>query len=93
MSVRQCQAEVDWREFVDWQLYKSLTGPLDPRVRGDWQAATVALASCQNGKAKLTDFVLKWHNPKPDKVSMGKALIQQFKGLGAKVVKVVRGKE
>ena len=87
MSVRQAQEDIDWREFVDWMLYQQLTGPLDPRIRGDWQAAVPAIAACQSSKAKFTDFLLKWHKPKPDAETLGRTLIAWAKQHGAKIVR------
>lgn len=70
--------------------FEQMTGPLDPRRRGDIQAAIVAttvanaMRSKKGRKAKLTDFLIEWdrraRQPWQEQLAVVEALNRQFKG-------------
>lgn len=55
------------QELADWAVFEQVTGPLDPRVRGDMQAGTIAsvVANANRNKGSKTyqpkDFIPEWY--------------------------------
>jgi len=66
MTVGELLSRTDSRELTGWAAYERVTGPLDPRERGDVQAAIIAatvsnaMRSKKGRSAKPADFIPDW---------------------------------
>lgn len=64
----ELQSRMTQSEFIQWQAYREIAGPMDYARRYDYPAALTAWASmaAQGGKAKLSEFLPRFDMPDGD---------------------------